>query len=152
MVEMQSSTQLESHQQPQILEAFEIYRLDELEQLEYRTLGDWVFQQLLHYSHHLLHKLATDEVDDDFEVILDELEWLELIQNIYETWLIPSLYNSINCSEYLQYQQFNTQVLVVEVEVEAEVYDKAEEAEVGETVDDAYSYQQEQSSIITLYR
>lgn len=152
MVEMQLSTQLESHQQPQILEPFEIYRLDELELLEYRTLGDWVFQQLLHYSHHLLHKLATDEADDDLEAILDELESPELIHNMYEIWLILNLYKSISCFEYLQSQQYNTHVLVVEVEVEVEVYDKVEEVEVGETVDDAYSYQQEQSSIIILYR
>lgn len=148
MVEMQSSTQLESHQQHQIPEAFEIYRSDELDELESRIADDSVFQLPHHYLHRLFHKLVTDEADDDFEEIPDELESLEQIQNIYETWLIPSLCNSINCSEHLQSQQYNTHVLAVEVAEEVEVYDKVEEVEADEMGDDAYSYQQKQSSII----
>ena len=37
---------------------------------------------------------------------------------------------------------------MVEVEVEAVAYDKADEVEVDEMVDDVYSFQQKQSSII----
>lgn len=89
MVEMQSSTQLESHQQPQILEDFEIYRLDELERLDEvdrHSRTETVFQLQQYCLPLLHHKHQMDEQDEHMQAdhIMDELESHEQIQNIYE--------------------------------------------------------------------